>query len=556
LPAESGLVGVAAPTVEAIYGDLRADLESSPLVSNMSGVGLATRQAGTRQIATFELEIKSGQIGSDDQRCTRRPSLFSVPLLAVLALQTVLSLRLVWSKTAFNDEALYLWAGHLELAHILHGTPVPAFQTYFSGAPVIYPPLGALADSFGGLAAARLLSLTFMLGATVLVYSTARRLFDRRAGEIAAGSFGLLGSAQFLGAFATYDAMALFLLALATYLVVIARRRLSEPLIITAGIVLALADATKYPTTLWDPVVISLAGLTAMRGGRLRRCGRAVRLALYTSVSIVVALLGFGGHSYLQGIMFTTLARQSSQVPAGSILRDSALWVGLTLVIALRGLVIADNTRVRLICTTLAGAVVLAPLEQARIHTQTSLDKHVAFGAWFGAIAVGYVLSRAVETSKYMGWRIPVGTIGLIALMGIPQASSFYSSWPNAAEVVAAMQRLVATNPRAPIFAEQGPVADYYLGLPPRQLTNNAGGFWYWDPLQHKEVDGTAAYLEAIRNHYFSVIELDFSFSSRKQVDDEVLATLRKAGGYHIVATIPWADRFGSADFYLWEYER
>jgi len=152
-----------------------------------------------------------------DRRGPRRPFPLSVPLLTVLALQTVLSLRLIWSKTAFNDEALYLWAGHLELAHILHGTPVPGFQTYFSGAPFIYPPLAALADSLGGLAAARILSLTFMLGATVLLYGTSRPLFGRRAGEIAAGSFGLLGSAEFLGAFATYDAMALFLLALATY---------------------------------------------------------------------------------------------------------------------------------------------------------------------------------------------------------------------------------------------------------------------------------------------------------------------------------------------------
>jgi Dolichyl-phosphate-mannose-protein mannosyltransferase len=555
LPAESGFVGVAVPTAEVMYGDL-SGLEGSPVVSTMSRVALAPREADTQPIAIYRLEAKLGEIRSDDQRGTRRPFPVSVPLLTVLALQTVLSLRLVWSKTAFNDEALYLWAGHLELAHLLHGAPVPEFQTYFSGVPVIYPPLAALADSLGGLAAARLLSLMFMLGATVLVYGTTRQLFGRRAGEIAAGSFGLLGSVQFLGAFATYDAMALFLLALATYLVVMARQWLSEPLLIAAGLVLAFADATKYPTTLWDPVVISLAALTATRGGWLRRCSRAVRLALYTSAAIAAALLRFGGRSYLQGILFTTLERGSSRVPAGSILRESALWVGLILVIALRGLVIAENTRVRLICATLAGAVVLAPLEQARIHTQTSLDKHVAFGAWFGAIAVGYVLARAVETSKYMGWRIPVATVGLIALMGIPQASSFYSSWPNAAAVVAEMQRLAASDPKAPIFAEQGPVMDYYLGLPPRQLTNNAGGFWYWDPQRHKEVNGTAAYLEAIRNHYFSIIELDFSFSSREQVDQEVLAALHTAGGYHLVTTIPWTDRFGSADFDLWEYQR
>ena len=62
-------------------------------------------------------------------------------LLAVLAVQAALSLRLAWSNTAFQDEALYLWAGHLEWSHWLYGAPIPVFQNYFSGAPVVYPPL-------------------------------------------------------------------------------------------------------------------------------------------------------------------------------------------------------------------------------------------------------------------------------------------------------------------------------------------------------------------------------------------------------------------------------
>ena len=88
------------------------------------------------------------------------------PLLVVLATQSILTLRLVRSDTAFQDEALYLWAGHLEWANVLHGTPLPQFPAFFSGAPVIYPLLGALADSIGGLTGARVLSLVFMLGAT------------------------------------------------------------------------------------------------------------------------------------------------------------------------------------------------------------------------------------------------------------------------------------------------------------------------------------------------------------------------------------------------------
>src|ERR1035438_4502425 len=133
------------------------------------------------------------------------------PLVVVLVVQAVLSLRLVRADTAFEDEALYLWAGHLEWAHLLHGTPLPQFPSYFSGAPVLYSPLGALADSVGGLTAARILSLVFMLGATAVLWFTAGRLYGRRAAFFGAALFAVLGPTLHLGAFATLDAMSVFL---------------------------------------------------------------------------------------------------------------------------------------------------------------------------------------------------------------------------------------------------------------------------------------------------------------------------------------------------------
>jgi 4-amino-4-deoxy-L-arabinose transferase-like glycosyltransferase len=140
---------------------------------------------------------------------------FRWPLAAVLVAQTLLCVRLLNANTAFGDEALYLWAGHLELAHLLHGSPVPQFETWFSGAPVLYPVLGAMADSVGGLAAARLLSLGFMLIATLCLYGMTTRLVDRRTALYACALFAVLGPAEDLGVFATYDAMAIALLSCA-----------------------------------------------------------------------------------------------------------------------------------------------------------------------------------------------------------------------------------------------------------------------------------------------------------------------------------------------------
>ena len=201
------------------------------------------------------------------------------PLLVVLAVQATLSLRLVWSATAFQDEALYLRAGHLEWAHWLHQAPIPGFPAYFSGAPVIYPPLAAAADSLGGLAAARLLSLCFMLGVTGLLWATTARLYGRRAALLASGLFATLAGTQFLGAFATFDAMALFLLALAAWLAVRAAAPATggwspsrTALLAAAGLALAAANAVTYPTVLFTPVVLAMAALAARR----ERPGRGV----------------------------------------------------------------------------------------------------------------------------------------------------------------------------------------------------------------------------------------------------------------------------------------
>ena len=178
-------------------------------------------------------------------------------------MQAALSLTLVWSNTAYIDEADYLWVGRLEIAHWLHGTSWPSAYAYrlFSGSPVFYPPLGALADRIGGLAGARILSLAFMLIATVLLYLTASRLIGRRGALFAAALWAFSEPAMRL-AFATFDPLSVLLIALSAWLIVQAgcRRRRGE-FVAAAALALALANVTAYSGIVIDPVVIAFAFL-------------------------------------------------------------------------------------------------------------------------------------------------------------------------------------------------------------------------------------------------------------------------------------------------------
>jgi 4-amino-4-deoxy-L-arabinose transferase-like glycosyltransferase len=469
------------------------------------------------------------------------------PLFAVLAVQAALSLRLVWSNTAFQDEALYLRAGHLEWARWLHQAPIPDFPSYFSGAPVIYPPLGALADSIGGLAAARVLSLFFMLGVTSLLWATTARLYGRRAALLAAGLFATLAGTQFLGAFATFDAMALFLLALAAWLGVRSadcQFRTRTALLVTTGAALAGADAVKYATALFTPVVLATVALAAWRKHEGAAWLAALLTVLCSWLMLVAAALVAGGRDYWQGITRSTLARPRSDAPVTTVLHSAYVWTSLILVLAALGAVLASrgNTRGKLLPAVLAAAALLVPAEQARLHTTVSLQKHVVFGAWFAAIAAGYAMARLSRVDPGFGWApvmaLPIAASTLFGSMG--QATSLYKVWPNAAGAVSALRSAIRSH-QGNYLAEDYDVEAYYLRAEvPWQRWSNTYYFSYLGGLP-----GAPSYQTAIDNHFFSLVILNFGDTAA--TDTQLAADMRHAGGYYVLAragqfTI-WASR-------------
>jgi 4-amino-4-deoxy-L-arabinose transferase-like glycosyltransferase len=472
------------------------------------------------------------------------------PLPVVLIVQAALSLRLVWTNTAFQDEALYLRAGHLEWARLLHGAPIPDFPSYFSGAPVLYPPISALADSLGGLAAARLLSLCFMLGVTSLLWATAGRLYGKRAALLATGLFATLAGTQFLGGFATFDAMALFLLALGAWLAVRsadARLRARVALLIAAGLALAAADAVKYATALFTPVVLVAAVLAAGRQ-RGARAGLLAGLAPACSwLLAIAAALAAGGRDYWRGITSSTLTRPEATMAVSTVLQRAYVWTSLILVLAVFGALLASRTRGpgRLLPAVLAGAALLVPAEQARLHTTVSLQKHVVFGAWFAAIAAGYALARLSRVDPGRGWAavmaIPIAASTLFGSMG--QAASLYRVWPSSAAVVADLRAAVRSHP-GHYLAEDYDVEAYYLraDVP----------WWRWSSTYYFSYPGHSpgapSYQAAIGSHYFSVVLLDFG--DTRATDFQITADMRRAGGYRVLA------RAGAFTIWAWREPR
>src|SRR5215813_2864978 len=463
------------------------------------------------------------------------------PLLGILAVQAGLSLRLVWSNTAFGDEALYLWSGHLEWAHWLHGTPIPDFAAYFSGAPVVYPPIGAVADSIGGLAAARILSMIFMLVSTVLVYLTARALlFDKRAAVYAAAAFGLLGPTLSL-AFATHDAMALMLIALSAWLAVRASGRHPEPLLVLAGVVMALANAAKYASTLWDPVVVAVAIAASWHAGPWIRILRGIRVAIYAGCVLGWALFRYGWPVYEQGALKTTLLRANGTMHFASVLGYGFEYISPVILLSLLAVISSRGAsrRIRFLCISVFAACWLAPVNQARIHTLTSLHKHVAFGAWFAAIAAGYVISQASRLQHERSWRIAIALAVVIPLTVVSfTVSGNLYRWAPTAELVARLKPLIHKGHAHYLMDPQSAnIVYYYLHAEvyPGQLSLLQ--CMWWDPVRHRELRGPRACTAAIKAHYYELVETDDAANGPQGTPAEVAVwqAIRASGAYRLV---------------------
>ena len=514
--------------------------------------------------------------GRTDADRPDRPTRWGVPsgwpLLAVLIVQTLLSLRLVRADTAYQGEALDLWAGHLQWANWLHGTAIPPLPYYFSGAPVIYPPLGALADHAGGLAGARVLSLVFMLGATTLLWSAARYRYGRRAAFFAAALFAVLGPTLHLGAFATYDALSLFFVAVAAWCVLRAGERSALPgRMIAAGAALALANATSYSTVLFDVLVLVLAVLAAFPAPGGRVALRRVAILLATVIALLGAGLLIGGSNYLNGFKATILTPVAHTSSPLSVLSSTWYWAGILVILAVCGVVISAVRREgragTWLLAALAAAAILGPAEQAWLHTVALLNEHVGLGAWFAAIAAGYAADRFVAAVPAGREQAVTSAACVVALafpvyLGAVQSQAFATSWPNATAFISVLRPLAAHS-TGPMLVEDPSVAKYYLpsGHEWRRWSSTrnivlTSGASTGTTAGIISAGNAATFAYYIAHGYFSYVALNFTDTTA--LDQGLADQLHRNPYYHTIDVVPYGTEIkpvGLGTYVIWKYE-
>lgn len=485
----------------------------------------------------------------------------ALPLAIILTLQAVISLVSL-QNTAFQDEALYLYAGRQLLTQYLGGPQVvDPFATYMSGHPNVYPLLAGALDAIGGLALARLLSLVAMLTATACVYWIGQRVFSRQASILGAALFAMQGPVLFLSHLATYDAFCLGLLAVCVTLALHMSDTRRPWLAFALGPLMVLAFFAKYAFLLWAPSVLAILALETWRRRGFGSAVLRLSLTLFALTGAALAAYLILGPSFTHALVASTLQRQTTgaQLTAS---RAALLWdvisnAGIGLGIAALGMLCLPRGK-RLLGLLLMGTSVLAPAYHLYHAEPVSLVKHLAYGMVFAAPLAGMALQRLIEwqarhakqESQLALHGMAVAPILLIVcILGQHQAVSQYTQWTNSSQMTTIMRSLV--RPAAGHYmAEDMEVTRYYL----QDCTEDwqwTGPFWFgYTDKQGNTLYDTAAYEQAIHDGYFDAIELSFGVSST--LDFQLRAELNSSPNYELVGKVFYTNDFGSGYYYIW----
>jgi Dolichyl-phosphate-mannose-protein mannosyltransferase len=479
------------------------------------------------------------------------------PLILILTAQVLVSV-VTLHNTAFQDEALYIYAGRQIFNHWLGGpVPIDRYAVYFSGYPDFYPVIAGVLDMIGGLELARTFSLLCMMGVTICIYSITLGLFNRLSAIFAVATYVSLGSVLFVGRLATYDALCLLLLALAASLAYWASRSRKPWLVLIIGPLLILAVAAKYAALLFVlPVLGILVFYSLELQGWWSMMQRLVLVCCALLVCSVVAYL-LMDKMVLEGLSLTTTNRVAliHRTPLQLLIRVLQLG-GITYIAALLGLLLVffRDKRYRLLALLLFASSWLVPAYHIYKQEYVSLDKHMAFSLFFAMPLIGYALtwlSGYTQSKSLKGrhWLAGLAVVLLVFTIGAQQAQEIYAGWADTTNLSYQLHtQLRAGGGR--YLVEDIEVARYDSEDTSYDWQWNGVSYFYYTKSNGQHYLGNEALAQALKDRYFDIIELSFNY---QPVQARFIAQQMVASkNYDLIAKVPFQNSFGTGYFYLW----
>jgi 4-amino-4-deoxy-L-arabinose transferase-like glycosyltransferase len=485
------------------------------------------------------------------------------PVIAILALQALVSV-LALHNTAFQDEALYLYAGRQVIHHWGGGPPPLAdYAFYFSGYPYVYPVVGGFLDMIGGLELARGFSVACMLGVTTIVYLMTLRLFGQRSAVFASAVYASAGEVVFVGRLATYDALCLFLIALAAGLAVRGGMSRRPWAVLPIGPLVVLAILAKYAALLLVLPVFTLLACVCIPFLGWWRAIRRLSLATASfALGLGVAYLIMDKSAFHAISGSTTNRAVGFRAPRLDLLNHVLLMGGVIYLVAIGGLMLAFRLRwrFRIIAVLLFGSSLLMPAYHVYTQEPISLDKHIAYALFFAAPlagdALGWLSGGARESllrwqrGYWLGgrWLASLSVVLAIFTLGLGQARYLYGGWPNTSALTTALHSQLRDG-SGRILAEDIEVStfDAMDVTEPWQW----GSFYYPYYVDHAghQLYGPAATSQAIKDRYYNWVELSFIYLPQDAY--YAAGQMAQTRNYDLIAAVLFSDVYGKGHFFL-----
>ncbi len=507
------------------------------------------------------IEISAPQQSAETKKIMRKAHLtevtmsrWSLPL--ILTFQALLSWTLL-QNTAFQDEALYVYAGRQIWQYWLGGPRLlESYSYYFSGYPYVYPIIAGALDMLGGLELVRSFSLACMLIVTACGYYVTKKLFNQRIAVFAAIFFVCQGPVLFLSRLATYDPLCLCLLAVATALAVNASLAQQPWRSLAIGPFLVLAFGAKYAALLFIPSIFAILALNSLlRRGWISMLvrGTLAVLSLVVVGTVAAILVIHFDPKMLHAFGSTTVNRVVlGRYSRLELVKHIVQIMGLSYVVGLAGLVFARKKNL-LIALLFLGSALLMPAYHIYKAEQISLDKHLGYSMFFVMPVAGYALASLSSFRRTFSfgrcWLSGVAICLMLFLVGVQEAQDMYTSWPSTAEL-AYVLHTQARPANGRYLAEQFEVSRYNLrGDTYTWQWAGLDFFEYTDKQGHYYL-GKGAYVKAINDGYFDLIQLNYGYDIQTSI--LISQTIDHSKKYDLISKIPFRDSYGTGYFWIW----
>jgi len=391
---------------------------------------------------------------------------------------------------------------------------------------------------------------------TACGYYVTKQLFNQKSAIFAAVFFVCQGPVLFLSRLATFDSLCLCLLAVGTALAVNASLARRPWRVLGIGPILVLAFGAKYAALLFIPPVLAILVLcTLLKWGWISMLVRGTLGVLSLAVvgaSAAIIVIHFDP-DVLHALAATTTNRTAILAATRLGLAEHVVeMVDLSFAVGLLGLVFARKKHL-LIALLFFGSALLIPAYHIYKAEVISLDKHLGYSMFFMMPVAGFALSSlsgfrlAVSSGRY--WLSGVALCLILFLVGTGETQNLFSSWPSTTGLAYVFKTQVRPA-SGRYLAEQFEVSRYYLlddtynwqwtGLDFFEYTDKQGHYYF----------GDEAYVKAINDGYFDLIQLNYGFKAQTAII--ILQAIQQSKKYALIDKIPYQDSYGTGYFWIW----